>query len=843
MLLVPLTWLMLKRSAATGGFSGRQYILAGLRSVLVILVAVALSNPRLPRYSDQVNVFFCLDVSESISGNQQLMAKAFMKKAGAEMKSEDQVGLIVFGKQPSLETSLTNDFKSVIIRSDVNPNYTNIYEALQIAIGKFPPQGNNKIVVFTDGNQNVARSEDMAHLAGSLGVEIYPVPMMTWFDKNEAFIQSLDTPAHVALEFPFEIRLVVVSSTDSQGEILLVRNESLLTRRSTELHKGINVITFADTLVEPGLYMYHAVLNSADDTFFQNNEGLSFTRGTQKSRILYLTTEASQSKHLSEMLSAQGLIVDRKRIRDISGSIHDFSAYNAIILDNVSGRAISFSAMEQLDKYVKDMGGGLLMIGGDHSFGAGYYKKTPVEKALPVYMDVPTDIQLSELYLVYIIDKSSSMLTTYGDQTKLEIAKIAAFSSIEMLNPNDSIGIVTFDTEFEWTVPMIRASERQQIADKLSRVMEGGGTDLYPALKQVSEVLSGITSARKHVIVLSDGETEEADFETLARAMSASGISISTVSIGKGSHVALMQSIAEWGNGRSYYTDDPNDIPKIFTGETKIISRKMITESTMRPVLRMPHEIVQGINDQLPVIYGQIITYPKPGASVLMNTSQGPLLAAWQYGLGRSVAYTSDLSARWGKEWVIWEHYGRFVSQMVKWARRKATNQRFAATIHRNGEKGTFTVDITTDENRFVNHLNLSANVLFPSGLDQTIALQQIAPGRYACEFPAQEIGAYFFSIFGNQESYPGFPQIFGFGIPYTEEFNTSSVNTGLLEDLASATGGRILSIDSVPADLFKATNAVKGSGTALWPYLMFVFLFLLIAEVATRKLLNVKIV
>ncbi|MBW2408447.1 MAG: VWA domain-containing protein, partial [Deltaproteobacteria bacterium] len=710
LLLVPGIWLMMNRSSGEGGLSRRQLILAGLRSVLVILVAVALANPRLPNYSDQVNVFFCLDVSESVSEDQQLMAKTFMKKAGAEMKSEDQAGLIVFGKQPSLETSLVNDFKSAIIRSHVNPNYTNIYEALQIAIGKFPQQGHNKIVVFTDGNENIARSEDMANLAGSLGVEIYPVPMTTWFDKNEAFIQSLETPAHIALESPFEIRLVVISSKDSRGEVLLVRNESLLTRQSTELHKGLNVITFADKLVEPGLYMYQAVLNSADDTFFQNNEGLSFTRGTQKSRVLYLTAEGRQTKHLSEMLTTQGLVVDRKRIRDISGSIHDFSAYNAIILDNLSGRSISFSAMEQLDKYVKDMGGGLLMIGGDQSFGAGYYKKTPVEKALPVYMDVPTDIQLSELYLVYIIDKSSSMLTTYGNKTKLEIAKIAAFSSIEMLNPTDSIGIVTFDTEFEWTVPMIRAIERQQIADKLSRVMEGGGTDLYPALKQVSEVLGGITSARKHVIILSDGETEEADFETLARAMSASDISISTVSIGKGSHVALMQSIAEWGNGRSYYTDDPNDIPRIFTGETKIISRKMIAEKTMRPVLRMPHEIVQGIKDQLPVIYGQIITYPKPGASVLMNTSQGPLLAAWQYGLGRSVAYTSDLSARWGKEWVAWEHYGRFVSQMVKWARRKATNQQFAATIHRNGEKGTFTVDITTNENRFVNHLNLSAN-------------------------------------------------------------------------------------------------------------------------------------
>jgi len=805
---------------------------------MVILLILALADPRLLSHSGQVNVFFCLDVSESIPGGQRQSVEAFMKKAGADMKKEDQAGFIVFGKHPSLEIALRHDIDSVIIRSEVNPNYTNIYEALQLAIGKFPQQGKNKIVVFSDGEENIQHAMDMANLAGSLGIEIYPVPLVTWFDKNEAFIKSLETPPDATLESPFEIRLEVISSADSRSEVVLVRNDNLLTRQSIKLHAGINIVTFADTLEEPGLYLYRAIINSVDDTFSQNNEGLSFTRGTQKSRILYLTDEGSRTKHLSEMLNAQGLAVDRKRIRDISGSIHELSAYNAIILDNVSGRSISFSAMEQLEKYVKDMGGGLLMLGGDKSFGAGYYKKTPVEKALPVYMDVPTDIQLSKLYLVYIIDKSSSMLTTYGDKTKLEIAKIAAFSSIEMLNPTDSLGIVAFDTEFEWTVPMITASERQKIADKLSRVMEGGGTDLYPALKEVRSVLDEITSARRHVIVLSDGETEEADFESLVRTMSASGISISTVSIGKGSHVALMESIAEWGNGRAYYTDDPNDIPKIFTGETKIISRKIISEKTMQPSVRMTHEMLQGIGDELPAIYGQIITYPKPGAGVLIETSRGPLLAAWQYGLGRSVAFTSDLSNRWGKDWVLWSHYGRFTSQMLKWAQRKETNKRFSAVIRREGEKGIFTVDITSDQNRFVNHLDLNANVLFPSGLDQTVPLDQIAPGRYACNFPAKEIGAYFFSIFGNQETYPGFPQVFGFGIPYTEEFNSTGVNEKLLEDLAAMTDGRVLSVDTVPADLFTASSETKGAGTPLWPYLVFVLLFFLIADVAARKLL-----
>jgi uncharacterized membrane protein len=805
-------------------------------------LGLALSDPKLLSHSDQVNVFFCLDVSESIPGYQRQKAETFIEQTAVEMQSEDQAGLIVFGKHPSLEVSLRTKLDVLNIKSIVNPHNTNIHDALQLAIGRLPQQGKNKIVVFSDGNENIQRSRDMAYLAGSLGIEIYPVPLATWFGKNEAYIKSLETPSNVALETPFEIRLVVISSAKNSGELVMVRNGNLLVQQPIELNAGTNVIIFADTLPEPGLYLYKAVVNFSDDTFFQNNEGLSFTKGTQKARILHLTDKDPSSNYLAEALQVQGLDIDLKHIKIIPGSIHGFVDYTAIILDNVSGRSISFSTMEQIERYVKDTGGGLIMVGGDRSFGAGYYKKTPVEKALPVFMDTPTDIKLSELYLIYVIDKSSSMTSSYKDKSKLEMAKIAAFSSIEMLNPIDNVGIVTFETEFGWTVPITTANERQKIAENLSRVMEGGGTDLYPALKDVQRVLNQITSGRKHVIVLSDGETDEADFQPLVQSMSASGISISTVSIGQGANIALMRSIAEWGMGRAYYTDDPNNIPKIFTSETKIISKKTITEKTMQPVVKLSNEILHGlVNVKLPAIYGQVVTYPKPGAELLIETEQGPLLAAMQYGLGRSVAFTSDLSNRWGKDWIKWKHYGKFTSQMVKWAQRKETRKRFSATIDSKGKKGNFLVDVTTDQNRFVNYLELNTNVLLPSGKDQTFAMEQIAPGRYAGTFPAEEIGAYFFSVYSNSTDYTATPRTFGFGIPYTEEFNSTAVNEDLLEDLASTTKGRVLSIDDIPADLFKDKSDSKQSETPIWPYLIMIFLLLLIADVAVRKLLNLS--
>ena len=471
-LLLPVIWVMMSRSFAKGRSSRQKAIVMGLRSLLIILLGLALSDPQLLSRSDQVSVFFCLDVSESIPRNQKKAAEAFIKKTTDEMKSEDQAGLIVFGKHPSIEISLQKEFDSLAMRSDVNQNYTNIHDALQLAIGKLPQKGTNKIVVFSDGNENLQHSLDMAYLAGSLGIEIYPVSLTGWFGNNEAFIKALETPSHVSLDTPFELRLVVISSAENHGELVLTRNEKLLAHQPIDLYTGINVLTFADILTEPGLYLYKAIINFSNDTFFQNNEGLSFTRGTKKSRILYLTDESGSSKYLAESLKVQGLELDLKHIRDIPGSVHGFLDYNAIILDNISARSISFSTMEQIEKYVKDMGGGLIMIGGDKSFGAGYYKQTPVEKALPVFMDAPTEIKFSELCLVFIVDKSSSMTTSYGNKNKLEMAKIAAFSAIEMLNPIDSVGIVTFDTEYEWIVSLTKANERQKIANKLSQVMD-----------------------------------------------------------------------------------------------------------------------------------------------------------------------------------------------------------------------------------------------------------------------------------------------------------------------------------------------------------------------------------
>ncbi|RPI74824.1 MAG: VWA domain-containing protein, partial [Desulfobacteraceae bacterium] len=381
-------------------------------------------------------------------------------------------------------------------------------------------------------------------------------------------------------------------------------------------------------------------------------------------------------------------------------------------------------------------------------------------------------------------------------------------------------------------------TERKEIADRLAELKEGGGTDLYPPLKDVYRVLKEAKAAKKHVIVLSDGMTEKGDFKKLAPKMLDERITISTVSVGSGADINLMRQIAKWGGGRAYFTEDPNNIPRIFTDETKIVSKKLLVEKQMKPRMRRPADLLQGITPDLPTVEGQVLTYAKPDSQVLIDTEEGPLLAVTQYGLGRSAAFTSDLSGRWSKDWVRWPQYGRFAAQMIRWTQREASSGVYLPKITKKDGRGSLVVDIINQQDIFVNQLDLKLKVLFPSGRDQVVAVSQIAPGRYQGFFTAEEIGDYYLNLYEADSENATYAQVFGFGIPYTEEFANRDVNTELLAGLANLTSGKLLAADGKDMPhLFRADAGTKEFGGSFWPYLVLLFMLVLTGIVALRKL------
>jgi Ca-activated chloride channel family protein len=841
---IPLLWILFKSTSPIGRLSPREKALFwGMRSLILLLLVLALCDLRVLNPSDRVNLFFVLDMSESINVQGRNAALAFIKKAASDIKKEDRAGLILFGKEASMETELKNAFYPADLRSQIDPNATNIKDALQLAIGQFAESGKNRIVLFTDGNANRKDAMEAAYLSKSLGIEILPVPLSSWFQGKEIFMEKIESPPTADPQTPFEIRAVLSSTHEGDGELVLLKNGRLLTNGRVTFETGKNIFRFKDVINDPGLHLYTAVINSPLDGVFQNNQGLSFTQGTKKPQILCLTNHLEKSSYLAEALKKHGIKVVQKDPGDLSESLYDLLDYTAIVLHDVPSRYFSLAIMENLERYVKDMGGGLIMIGGVNGFGAGGYLNTPVEKAMPVSMDVPTTMEFPGLALVLVIDKSGSMAGNIEKNNKMEGSKMAAFGAVETLNPLDKVGILAFDMEFQWTVPMTSAKERKKIAQQLSTLKESGGTDIYPALQEAFRVLQGMKASKKHVIVLSDGLTNKADFASLLRSMREAKITVSTVSVGKDADIKLMKDIAKWGEGRSYYTDDADRIPHIFVGETQIAAKKVIVEKALKPEARMNADMTKGIpTGDLPLLQGQVITYPKAGAMVIFETREGPLFSAWQYGLGRSVAFTSDLSPRWGKSWILWEHYGTFVSQMVKWAQQKETPRNYQVSMDRRNGWNNCLVEVTDDRGLLVNLLDLKMKILYPSRKNKLISMDQIAPGRYRGTFQAEEVGVYFLSLYSSESNGGASgPKIFGYGLPYTDEFKETGPNYDLLSSLATLTHGRILDVNTPPKGLFNTDASFKEISPPLWPYLTLTAILLLILDVGIRKLYSME--
>jgi Mg-chelatase subunit ChlD len=514
--------------------------------------------------------------------------------------------------------------------------------------------------------------------------------------------------------------------------------------------------------------------------------------------------------------------------------------YDLVILNNVSGFDLSLAKMELLEHYVRDAGGGVVTIGGDRSYAAGGYFGTPVERLLPVTMNVKTTVKIPSLSVVFVLDRSGSMGTKSQGEEKLAIAKRAALLSIDLLNRLDRVGVLAFDSGREWIVSPTEAAMRAPITEKLRALKVGGGTDLYQALEEAHRVMRQEEAKVKHLIVLSDGLTEgEKNFDALGSRIAADGITMSTVAMGSDADLKLMERLSELGKGRFYHTDDPANVPRIFTSETLAVTRDLVVEGDIRPRQVQAGEPLQGLEtNALPALGGYQRTFAKPAAQVLLAAGDDdPLLVTWRYGLGKAVAFTSDLSGRWGRRWVEWPEFGRFVSQTARWTMRHRGNEAFLPRFAWHGRRGALEVDVLDRNERFVNGLTLQATVMDPAREARSVPLEQIAPGRYRAEFAVPRSGRYYFTLSGRDGDVPVGPRTFGLAVPYSSEYLDLGADRRLLRDLAAIGQGRLLdfSHESLGAITAPSEHARGTAAQVWWPFFLAALVLLLI-EVAVRK-------
>lgn len=813
--LVPVVW-VIGRGSLAGLGTWRRRLALMVRSLLVVLVVLALAEIQLVRTSRRMTVLYVVDRSASVPADKTATLVAYVNRSAAEQLDrgrEDRSGVIVFGREAAVESPPLEGAAHLPARfeSAVDPEATNLAAALRLAQAVFPADAAKRVVVISDGNQNTGDALAQAQRLAELGIGIDVLPL-TRGGGREVAVEKLVLPSDIRQGTPFEVRVVLNAASDEAdpgpltGRLRVSRTaggqtQTLLDQPLT-VANGKQVFSFREEISTPDFYTYSARFVPDDamaDTFAENNEATAFTHVRGRGQVLFIEdwAKAGQFDKLIDLLGRQKLEVTVQPSNRLFASLAELQRYDLVVLADVartSGDAadqLTQFSDEQIDMLVlntRHFGSGLLMIGGPDSFGAGGWTNTALEKAMPVDFQVKNAKVLPRGALMLVIDSSGSM-----SGEKLELSKTAAIAAVKVLGNDDFVGVVSFDSAAHWIVPMTRIQSRDAISRRIARLDSGGGTDMEPGMAQGYRALRNVEAKVKHMIVLTDGQTHGSNFTLMATAARNQKITTSCVAVGQDSAVQLLGDIARAGGGKYYLVDNPHIIPRIFMKEAMRVARPVIYEDKLGIRLQRVanHEILDGIDGPFPAITGFVMTSPKdsplveiPLQSAKPTGNQNSILASWRYGLGRAVAFTTDAGQRWTTSWHDWPGYEKLFTQMVRWTMRPI-DQQGSLNVFADVADGAIQVVVTAldKDDQFLNFLDLTGTLLDPRMQPIDLPLKQTAPGRYVGRAPINQAGSYFLSVAAG----PGqAPVRAGVNVPYSAEFNDRQSNPGLLRSLAA---------------------------------------------------------
>jgi len=797
--------------------------LAALRAASLALAVLALAGLQVPGGRPPVQVVFALDRSDSVLPEQSRWAERFLQEALRHRGKEDRVGLVTFGGEAVAERA-PSEAADLRPTQRPAPYHTDVGAAIRLSASLLHGAGVRRVVVLSDGADLAGEAVEAAREARAAGVEVDVVPLVS-FQGPEVVVEEVLAPSAASVGERVPVGVVVRSDVTQPVDVELQVQDRPLQRRTVQARAGRTVVRFSVPVSRPGWLDVRVRIRAQHDFVAENNVGRAVVLVEGPPRVLY----AGQGQ-VADLLRAQGWVVERIPPYRLPGHAADLARYHAVVLEDVSALGLVRPQMEALRDYVRDLGGGLVVVGGPHSFGVGGYARTPLEEVLPVVMVVQHRMALPSMALVLVLDTSGSMGGVGSETAKVELAKEVARSVVDLLGEQDLVGVLQFDQGYRWLVPLVPAQDREGIVSQVARLRAGGGTDLLPALRAAYEALRAANAQGKHVIVLSDGQTDPGDFERLVRRMRAERITVSTVSVGKDADLSFMASLSRWGGGRHYVVRDTQALPQIFVSEALISARSYLVEERFVPQ-RQPGELLAGVGP-VPALRGYVATSSKPGARIeLLSPHKDPVLASWQFGLGRAVAFTSDAVPRWSVEWQSWPGFARFWSQVVRWASRPGDDI-LDARAELQGARLRLRVDARDRKGDYLDGLRVQATISGPEPV-RHLSLQQTGSGWYESEVNLQLNGLYTVAVTawdgGQVVGSARLPVV----VPYPPELRERKPDLTLLSRVSEAGGGRVV---RAPAEVFAVPSQAR-QPAGVWPPLLTASLVLFLVELVARRL------
>lgn len=866
------------------GHTARRLALATvLRSLVLGLLVLAAAQPRLPGRSDALSVVYAIDVSRSVSPASVARTLDWIRAVGARHPAA-QARYVVFADRARMVTSLDALADLDVARTGrgdgdaLVQTATDVEQALRTAVGGFGVHGARRLVLVSDGRQTRGDLWRMLPRLQAAQVRVFTLPAEPALARD-AWVEAVSVPPGPRQHEPVGVRVRVGASTAMAASVDLSASGRRLGRMATRLLAGDNEIVFTVALPEAGPATIGARVRAEGDEFSGNDAQVEAIVVAQPPRVLYAEGVPESARHLADALRAQHLDVTVVGAEGLPAQARVLDGYDGVILSDLFVQSLDAATAGALEIFVRERGGALVFVAGESTYGQEGFAGSPVERMLPVRFEGRR--KRRDLDLVLLIDRSHSMRGR-----KLELAKTAALSTLDLLEPRHRLAVVAFDSRPHPVVPLAAVGNKRRAEDLISSMTARGQTSIHPALVEARRLLQGSTATTKHVILLSDGITaqppgsaggipnaaeiqalimrgrEEAmrrdgipvpkpdpaepvvppgAIEALVAELAADKVTVSTVAIGDKPNLELMADIAALGHGRAHVARDDAEIPGLFVAETRRLLGESMVEESFRPSVAHRVPALAGIDFAAgPPLRGMVVARAKQFADVsLQGPKARPLLATTHYGLGKTVAFLSDAKNRWSADWLGWDGYGRFWAQVLRDAMpRRVADEGLMLRVRREGGEAAIELRALDGGRQFRNGLAPVVDVRDPAGRTAPLALIQTAPGQYGAtlRMEAGQGAPYRIALVAGggitgAEARAVPERAIRYGWP--EELRGLPPDLDILRALAEATGGAFA---PTADDIF----ALRGDGTSvprpLWPPLVGAALLLFLLDILVRR-------
>jgi uncharacterized protein YegL len=783
------------------------------KAVMLLMVALALAGPVLSWNERKVALAVVADTSASLSSQDLAHEQNILKQIDAA-KGSNEMDVIPFARSPRALTQAETDFK-LATTAGSNGRGTNLEAPIRQALASLPAAMLHRILLISDGNENEGALTRAAWQARELGVPVDTIAL-AGRQKPRIFAEAFGLPTAVFTGEQFPVDLTVYAPRPIDATVELNAEGKTIGNHTVSLAAGENRIRMLASLNAAGAIDVSGRVTAAGLGESRFEGALSVRRP----RVLWITQDpAGSEKHIADLLAANKF--DLTLARALPDNLDDTQI---VVFNNVNFEPMSRDDKERIEKFVQG-GGGALWIAGENNMYVDH-KNLPedaVERTFPARLAPPREPE--DTVVVLVIDKSASM-----EGKKIELSRAAATGVVENLRPEDQVGILIFDNSFQWTVPISPASDKARLKRLIAGINPDGGTQIPAALTEAYRKMLPYDKATfRHIVLLTDGISEEGDSARLAKDAADHKITISTIGLGQDVNRPFLEKIASAAGGKSYFLNDPSGLEQILLHDVKEHTGTVAIEKSIAVDVKHPSDLLDKVDmTKAPNLQGYVRFDPKSSATeVLQVDGKDPLLMRWQYGLGRATVFASDAKSRWSADWVAWPGFDTLWTNIFRDLLPRGTESEANASFDSANQE--LVVDYHLSSRSAAPETPPEIYAIGPGDFRKPMQLARVSTLDYRAHVRIGEVQGLFRVRPLNDSRI--FPEV-GLYRP-EEELTEYGSDQQLLKSVALATGGRF---NPNPDEAFETSGQSIESTARLWPLLLSLAILLNIVELVMRK-------